>query len=205
MGAEFHVHHTPIEVMHRGAHGGSLQRHTTPSGPREKAGPCCSTSLRVCQPPSGYCSRWSSLTQIDLCSCAQMDFSVACSNERDPEAASAALRTLEAQVADAAGILSATPVMSELLNAILSPDGPARRAGDRPLAASDVQFLPDDGTLAGILRAVQQAIALDQAGPLALGNHGSTTTAMLAAATSPARAYGLSRGTWSKAHHAIAP
>ncbi len=103
-------------------------------------------------------------------------------NERDPDAVSAALRTLEAQVVDAAGILSATPVMSELLDAILSPDGPARRAGDRPLAASDVQFLPDDGTLAGILRAVQPAIALDQAGPLALSNHGSTTTAMLAAA-----------------------
>ena len=103
-------------------------------------------------------------------------------NERDPDAVSEALRTLEAQVVDAAGNLSATPVVSDLLDAVLSSDGPARRAGDRPLAAGDVQFLPDDGTLAGILRAVQPVVALDQAGPLALSNHGSTTTAMLAAA-----------------------
>lgn len=103
-------------------------------------------------------------------------------NERDPDAASAALRTLEAQVIDAAGNLSSTAVVSDLLDAVLSSDGPARRAGDRPLAAGDVQFLPDDGTLAGILRAVQPMVALDQAGPLALSSHGSTTTAMLAAA-----------------------
>ena len=103
-------------------------------------------------------------------------------NERDPDAVSSALRALEAQVVEAAGNLSATPVVSELLDAVLSPEGPARRAGDRPLAASDVQFLPDDGTLAGILRAVQPVIVLDQAGPLALANHGSTTTAVLAAA-----------------------
>jgi hypothetical protein len=103
-------------------------------------------------------------------------------NERDPDAVSDALRTLEAQVVAAAGNLSATPVVSHLLDAVLSPAGPARRAGDRPLASGDVQFLPDDGTLAGILRAVQPVIALDQAGPLALSNHGSTTTAVIAAA-----------------------
>lgn len=103
-------------------------------------------------------------------------------NERDPDAVSDALRTLEAQVVAAAGNLSATPVVSQLLDAVLSPAGPARRAGDRPLASRDVQFLPDDGTLAGILRAVQPVIALDQAGPLALSNHGSTTTAVIAAA-----------------------
>lgn len=103
-------------------------------------------------------------------------------NERDPDAVKAAFSALEANVVDAAGNLSATPVVSELLDAVLSSGGPARRAGDRPLAASDVQFLPDDGTLAGILRSVQPVIALDRAGPLALSNHGSTTTAMFAAA-----------------------
>lgn len=102
--------------------------------------------------------------------------------EHDPEAASAALRTLESQVAEAADNLSSTPVVAELLDAVLSPEGPARRAGDRPLSANDVQFLPDDGTLTGILRAVQPVIALDQAGPLSLSSHGSTTTAMLTAA-----------------------
>ncbi|MBA4020912.1 MAG: hypothetical protein C0482_00960 [Gordonia sp.] len=101
---------------------------------------------------------------------------------RDPDAVTAALRALEADVSKAAGDLSATPVVSQFLDAILSPAGPARRAGDRPLTASDVQFLPGDGTLSGILRAVQPVISLDQAGPLALNKHGSTTTAVLAAA-----------------------
>lgn len=103
-------------------------------------------------------------------------------NDRDPDAVSDALRALEAQITAAAGALSTAPVVSQLLDAVLSPTGPARRAGDRPVTASDIQFLPDDGTLAGILRAVQPVIALDQAGPLALSIHGSTTTATLAAA-----------------------
>lgn len=103
-------------------------------------------------------------------------------NERDPDAVSGALRMLRSQVIEAAGNLSATPVVSQLLEAVFSPTGPARRAGDRPLHSGDVQFLPDDGTLAGILRAVQPVIALDQAGPLALSKHGSTTMAVIAAA-----------------------
>ena len=103
-------------------------------------------------------------------------------HERDPDAVSDALRTLEAQVAQAAGNLSATPVVAQLLDAVLSPTGPARRAGDRLLTSGDVQFLPDDGTLAGILRAIQPVISLDQAGPLVLSRHGSTTAAVIAAA-----------------------
>lgn len=101
--------------------------------------------------------------------------------DRDPEAASTALHALEAQIVDAASTLSQTKIVAELLNAVLSETGPARRVGDRPLTANDVQFLPDDGSLAGILRAVQPVIALDQAGPLALTSHGSTTAAVLAA------------------------
>lgn len=100
---------------------------------------------------------------------------------RDPEAVSVALRALEAQIVDAAGSLSHTGIIADLLNAVLSDTGPARRAGDRPLTADDVQFLPDDGSLAGILRALQPVVALDRAGPLALESHGSTTSAVLAA------------------------
>lgn len=61
-------------------------------------------------------------------------------NDHDPDAVADALRTLETQVVDAAGTLSATPVVAQLLDAILSPTGPARRAGDRPLTSGDVQF-----------------------------------------------------------------
>ena len=45
-----------------------------------------------------------------------------------------------------------------------------------------MQFLPEDGSLAGILRAVQPVISLDRAGPLSMSSHGSTTSAMIAAA-----------------------
>ncbi|MFI6827610.1 TOPRIM nucleotidyl transferase/hydrolase domain-containing protein [Kribbella sp. NPDC050241] len=99
-----------------------------------------------------------------------------------PEAATTALRALEAQIVAAAGALSGTPVISTVLNAVLSDTGPARRIGDRPVSATDVQFLPEDGSLAGLLRALQPVMTLDQAGPLPLGNHGSTTSAVLAAA-----------------------
>jgi len=101
--------------------------------------------------------------------------------EKDPDEVSDALRTLEHHIVDAAAGLSKTPVVAELLDAILSDTGPARRAGDRPLTAVDVQFLPDDGSLAGLLRALQPVLTLDGAGPLTLPNHGSTTTAVLSA------------------------
>lgn len=101
--------------------------------------------------------------------------------DRDPDAVSTALRALESQVNDAAEALSRTSVVAGLLNAILGDNGPARRLGDRPLTADDVQFLPDDGSLAGILRALQPLLSLDQAGHLALTSHGSTTTAAIAA------------------------
>lgn len=101
--------------------------------------------------------------------------------EHDPEAATTALRALETQVVAAAGALSGTTAISTVLNAVLSETGPSRRIGDRPVTSSDVQFLPEDGSLAGLLRAVQPVVALDQAGPLPLSNHGSTTSAVLAA------------------------
>jgi putative ATP-dependent endonuclease of OLD family len=98
-----------------------------------------------------------------------------------PEASTAALRALETQIIAAAGALSGTPAISKVLSAVLSDTGPARRIGDRPVTATDVQFLPEDGSLAGLLRAVQPVIGLDQAGPLPLSSHGSTTSAVLAA------------------------
>lgn len=101
--------------------------------------------------------------------------------DHDPEASTTALRALETHVVTAAGALSGTAAISTVLNAVLSDTGPARRIGDRHVTAEDVQFLPEDGSLAGLLRAVQPVMSLDQAGPLPLGNHGSTTSAVLAA------------------------
>lgn len=101
--------------------------------------------------------------------------------DHDPEASTTALRALETQVAAAARVLSGTATISTVLNAVLSDTGPARRIGDRPVTSADVQFLPEDGSLGGLLRAVQPVMGLDQAGPLPLSNHGSTTSAVLAA------------------------
>ena len=48
--------------------------------------------------------------------------------------------------------------------------------------ADDVGFVAEDGSIAAILRAIQPTLTLDAAGPLPLAAHGSTTTAVLAAA-----------------------
>lgn len=46
----------------------------------------------------------------------------------------------------------------------------------------DIGFVAEDGSLPAILRAIQPTLALDGAGALPLASHGSTTTAVLAAA-----------------------
>lgn len=102
--------------------------------------------------------------------------------DHDPIHATAALQALEADVAVAASTMSASAAIQAVLDAVLAQDGPARRIGDSPITAADVQFLPEDGSLAGLLRAVQPVLRLDQAGPLPLANHGSTTAASLSAA-----------------------
>ncbi|MHB1011111.1 MAG: OLD family protein, partial [Propionibacteriaceae bacterium] len=100
----------------------------------------------------------------------------------DPAAATAALHALEIDVAHAASTLASNPAIQDVLDAVLDQGGLARRNGDSPVSASDVQFLPDDGSLAGLLRAVQPLLRLDAAGPLPLASHGSTTSAVLSAA-----------------------
>ncbi|GAB4077531.1 OLD family protein [Nostocoides australiense] len=102
--------------------------------------------------------------------------------DHDSVNATAALQTLEADIAAAASTMSASAAIQAVLDAVLTQNGPARRIGDSPLTAADVQFLPEDGSLAGLLRAVQPMLRLDQAGPLPLASHGSTAAAALSAA-----------------------
>ena len=99
----------------------------------------------------------------------------------DPVNATAALQALEADVAVAASAMSTSAAIQTVLDAVLDQDGPARRIGDAAVNAADVQFLPEDGSLAGMLRAVQPVLRLDEAGPLPLASHGSTTSASLSA------------------------
>ncbi len=100
----------------------------------------------------------------------------------DPEGASNALHALETEVAQAARALSSNAAIEGILDVLLDQSGPARRLGDGPVSAADIQFLPEDGSLAGLLRAFQPVLHLDSAGPLPLANHGSTTSAILSAA-----------------------
>lgn len=55
-------------------------------------------------------------------------------------------------------------------------------------AADSVAFAADDGSTAGLLRAVQPTLDLDAAGPLPLRSHGSTAAGVLAVAEAAAAA-----------------
>ncbi len=104
--------------------------------------------------------------------------------ERDADAAAAALRKMERAVAEATSSLSADATIAATVDAVLNAGGVARRLADAPLTATGVQFRPDDGSLSALLRTVQPALDLDEAGLLTLANHGSTATAVLNAAES---------------------
>jgi putative ATP-dependent endonuclease of the OLD family len=62
------------------------------------------------------------------------------------------------------------------------PGGLARHLADTPPTAATVRFRPDDGSLSALLRAIQPALELDEAGLLTLSNHGSTAAALLTSA-----------------------
>lgn len=102
--------------------------------------------------------------------------------ERDTDGASAAFRALEQAVAAATDQLSADEVIAGTIDAVLQTGGLAQRLGEVAPTANDVRFRPEDGSLSALLRAIQPALDLDGAGPLALSSHGSTATAVLAAA-----------------------
>ena len=102
--------------------------------------------------------------------------------DRDAEAASAAFRALEQAVAAATDGLSTDASIAATVDAVLQAGGLARHLSDTPPTAAEVRFRPEDGSLSALLRAVQPALELDEAGLLTLSNHGSTVTAVLAAA-----------------------
>lgn len=102
--------------------------------------------------------------------------------DRDASAAAAAFRTLEQAVATAADALSADPAIAGAVDAVLQAGGLAGHLAEAPPTAADVRFRPDDGSLTALLRAVQPALGLDDAGLLTLSSHGSTAVTVLAAA-----------------------
>jgi hypothetical protein len=103
-------------------------------------------------------------------------------DDLDPKAAAAAFETLRDAVADAVSELSASPAITEAVDAVLAVGGTGSRLGDTEVTARDVGFLAEDGTVAALLRTMRAALRLDASGLLALPNHGSTVTAILSMA-----------------------
>jgi putative ATP-dependent endonuclease of OLD family len=102
--------------------------------------------------------------------------------DRNADGASAAFHALEEAVALAADGLSADGTIAATVDAVLQAGGLARHLSETSPAATAVRFRPEDGSLSALLRAVQPAIELDEAGLLTLSSHGSTAAAVLAAA-----------------------
>ncbi|MEU9089749.1 hypothetical protein [Streptomyces sp. NPDC048428] len=102
--------------------------------------------------------------------------------ERDPKAALAAFEVLREAVGEAVAALSQDPAITAAVDAVLTVGGTGKRLGDSPIAAVDVGFLAEDGSVSALLRTLRAALRLDDAGPLALANHGSTVTAILSMA-----------------------
>jgi putative ATP-dependent endonuclease of the OLD family len=102
--------------------------------------------------------------------------------ERDADRASAAFRALEQGVAAAANGLAADATIAATIDAVLQAGGLAQHLADTPPTAATVRFRPDDGSLSALLRAIQPALELDEAGLLTLSNHGSTAAALLTSA-----------------------
>lgn len=105
--------------------------------------------------------------------------------ERDSDALETALDTLQEDITAATSTFSRTTLMADVLAEVLIA-GP-----DILLGLTDpafVELVPDDGSLAALLRALQPALVLDTAGPLPLRSHGSTTLGILTVAESIAAA-----------------
>ena len=102
--------------------------------------------------------------------------------ERNAEGASEAFRTLEKSVATATAALARHPTISATVDDVLKVGELSHHLTGTPITAGAVRFQPEDGSLSALLRTVQPALELDDAGLLGLSNHGSTTSAVLAAA-----------------------
>lgn len=102
--------------------------------------------------------------------------------DRDADAAAAAFRALELAVASATDALSADATIAGTVDGVLQAGGLAGHLADAPPTAANVRFRPEDGSLTALLRAVQPALELDDAGLLMLSSHGSTAATLLSAA-----------------------
>ncbi|MCT1766896.1 DUF2813 domain-containing protein [Brevibacterium casei] len=102
-----------------------------------------------------------------------------------PDAVRSALDGLVHDVADATATFSQSEAVAETVTDVLDAGGTALLGVDDP---NSVRFVAEDGSLAGLLRALRPALELDDAGTLPLTSHGSTASAILASAEAIAAA-----------------
>lgn len=109
-------------------------------------------------------------------------------NDPDPEAMSETLREFAAEIGSAAQALADNDEVQAGLK-LVAQHGARRLLGLDPAdPAAAIGFTAENGSLAALLRAVQPTLNLDRVGMLPLSSHGSTTTAILAAAEASAAA-----------------
>lgn len=106
-------------------------------------------------------------------------------SDQDIAGLDAALQSLGTNVAGATATFSHSTLLAGVIQEILAA-GPAMLLGLDD--ATSVDLVPEDGSLAALLRALQPAVALDEAGLLSLRQHGSTAVGVLTVAESIAAA-----------------
>lgn len=106
--------------------------------------------------------------------------------DADAPATEAAVGNLLAGVRAATDDLSAEPVVRGAVGRVMSSGAAPMLGLAAATAAASVAFVADDGSTAGLLRAVQPALDLGGAGFLPLRSHGSTAAGVLAVAEAAA-------------------
>lgn len=102
--------------------------------------------------------------------------------DQDADAAEAAITDLGDDVTAAASKIASVKSVQEVLNRILDEGAACVLGMPMPNPAARVGFVADDGSVDALLRRLQPALALDEAGPLPLLAHGSTANGVLAVA-----------------------
>lgn len=106
-------------------------------------------------------------------------------DDADPDGLQAALEDLEGAIGNATSDFASSDTISTGVEGILDAGAGQVLGTDDPAAVS---FAPEDGSLAGLLRALQPALDLDSAGPLPLTSHGSSARSVVSVAEAVAAA-----------------
>lgn len=99
-----------------------------------------------------------------------------------------ALQQLSDSVHDATAALSVHPSVTRAVTQVLDAGDIQRSPSGSEISADAVSFIPEDGSLAALLRGIQPAMVLNGGAALPLASHGSTVTALISLAEALARA-----------------